>query len=328
MRIAFVGKGGSGKTTAASLVIRTLLAQDERVLAIDADINQHLGESLGLSRDILRQTPELGNATLALKEILRGSNPRIPSADQMVKTTPPGSGSHLIMADDGDPVLDTFAYQSGRLSFLRTGGFQDQDLGQRCFHAKTGAVELVLNHLIDGPDTWVIVDMTAGADAFASGLFTRFDLTVLLVEPTQKSVSVWEQYKSYARNFGVSLAALGNKVQDKDDIAYLERACGEDLLGSLGQSAWVRQSERGGPLSIGDLEAENRLVLDDLIAFAGGHHRNWETYWRWAKHFHIQNAGSWANAAAGCDVTQQIDDAFLSQFSAGTEALRLHEVMI
>ena len=29
-----------------------------------------------------------------------------------------------------------------------------------------------------------MVDMTAGADSFASGLFTRFDLTFLVCEPT------------------------------------------------------------------------------------------------------------------------------------------------
>ena len=33
-----------------------------------------------------------------------------------------------------------------------------------CYHAKTGAVELYLNHLADGPGEYVVVDCTAGAD--------------------------------------------------------------------------------------------------------------------------------------------------------------------
>jgi CO dehydrogenase maturation factor len=53
------------------------------------------------------------------------------------------------------------------------GGFTEDDLGVACYHAKTGAVELLLSHLVDGPGEYVVVDMTAGADAFASGLFTR-----------------------------------------------------------------------------------------------------------------------------------------------------------
>ena len=52
--IAVAGKGGSGKTTVASLVIRYLKRNRlEPILAVDADPNANLGESLGLS---VRQT--------------------------------------------------------------------------------------------------------------------------------------------------------------------------------------------------------------------------------------------------------------------------------
>ncbi|MBO0849661.1 MAG: AAA family ATPase, partial [Pseudonocardia sp.] len=51
MRIAFVGKGGSGKTTLAALFTRYLAELGLSVLAIDADINQHLGQALGLDEE-------------------------------------------------------------------------------------------------------------------------------------------------------------------------------------------------------------------------------------------------------------------------------------
>ncbi|CAM5528647.1 hypothetical protein SFUMM280S_03018 [Streptomyces fumanus] len=54
MRIAFVGKGGSGKTTLSALLIRHLAATGAPVVAIDADINQHLGAALGLDEAISR----------------------------------------------------------------------------------------------------------------------------------------------------------------------------------------------------------------------------------------------------------------------------------
>ncbi|MGA2826585.1 MAG: hypothetical protein ABSF03_10725, partial [Streptosporangiaceae bacterium] len=38
---------------------------------------------------------------------------------------------------------------------------------------------------------YVVVDCTAGAESFASGMFTRFDLTFLVAEPTRKGVGVW-----------------------------------------------------------------------------------------------------------------------------------------
>jgi CO dehydrogenase maturation factor len=47
--IAFAAKGGVGKTTVAALVIRHLVAQKEGpILAVDADPNSNLGETLGL----------------------------------------------------------------------------------------------------------------------------------------------------------------------------------------------------------------------------------------------------------------------------------------
>jgi len=52
--IAVAGKGGSGKTTVASLIIRYLKKVGRKpILAVDADPNANLGESLGLS---VRQT--------------------------------------------------------------------------------------------------------------------------------------------------------------------------------------------------------------------------------------------------------------------------------
>src|SRR5258706_9787008 len=48
MRIAFVGRVGSGKTTCAAAFSRYLAAQDLPVLAIDAGANRRLGIALGL----------------------------------------------------------------------------------------------------------------------------------------------------------------------------------------------------------------------------------------------------------------------------------------
>jgi CO dehydrogenase maturation factor len=47
--IAVAGKGGTGKTTVASLLVRILGAKTDSVLGIDADPNSNLAESLGLT---------------------------------------------------------------------------------------------------------------------------------------------------------------------------------------------------------------------------------------------------------------------------------------
>ena len=50
--IAVAGKGGSGKTTVSALIIRYLIKSGMKpILAVDADPNANLGESLGISVD-------------------------------------------------------------------------------------------------------------------------------------------------------------------------------------------------------------------------------------------------------------------------------------
>src|SRR6185295_10760635 len=113
MKIAFVGKGGAGKTTLASLFSRMLAGDGERVLAIDADINQHLATALGASPAQAASWPALGEHLDALKEYLRGDNPRIPSAQAMAKTTPPGRGSRLVRPFEANPVFDACVRRIG-----------------------------------------------------------------------------------------------------------------------------------------------------------------------------------------------------------------------
>ncbi|MFF5975310.1 ATP-binding protein [Streptomyces sp. NPDC012769] len=317
MKIAFVGKGGSGKTTLSSLFIRHLAAAGAPVVAVDADINQHLGAALGLSDEEAAALPAMGAHLPLIKEYLRGSNPRITSADTMIKTTPPGEGSRLLRVREDNPVYEACArpvpLDDGGIRLMATGPFTESDLGVACYHSKVGAVELCLNHLVDGPDEYVVVDMTAGSDSFASGMFTRFDMTFLVAEPTRKGISVYRQYKEYARDFGVALKVVGNKVQGTDDVEFLRAEVGDDLLVTVGHSDWVRAMEKGRPPRFELLEAANRTALQALQDAADDSyaHRDWERYTRQMVHFHLRNAESWGNAKTGADLAAQVDPGFV-----------------
>lgn len=138
-------------------------------------------------------------------------------------------------------------------------------------------------------------------------------MTFLIVEPTRKGVSVYRQYKEYARDFGIALNVVGNKVQAQDDVDFLQDEVGDDLLVTVGHSDWVRSMEKGHPAPFELLEAENRVALQMLEDAAEDSYayRDWERYTRQMVHFHLRNAESWGNAKTGADLAAQVDPAFV-----------------
>lgn len=317
MKIAFVGKGGSGKTTLSSLFVRYLAAGGAPVVAVDADINQHLGVALGLTDQAAAAIPAMGEHLTEIKDYLRGDNPRIASAASMVKTTPPGHGSRLLRAGGDDPIHSRLAVDVAGAKLMVTGPFSDEDLGVSCYHSKTGAVELYLNHLVDGPGEYVVVDSTAGAESFASGMFTRFDLTFLVAEPTRKGVAVYRQWTDYAADYDVALTVVGNKVHGPDDVAFLREHVGDALLCCVGQSGAVRAMEQGRPFDLVDLDDRDRAALGMLRAAVDARVKDWAKFTRQTVEFHLKNAYAWANTATGVNLADQVDPDFV----LGPEAL-------
>jgi CO dehydrogenase maturation factor len=320
VKIAFVGKGGSGKTTLASLFTGYLADAGRPVLAIDADINQHLAVALGATDEEALSLPTLGENMTLIKEYLRGDNPLIADAASMIKTTPPGRGSRLVTPFEANPVAEACFSEVGGVRLAVTGQFEEDDLGVACYHSKVGAVELLLNHMVDGADEYAVVDMTAGADSFASGLFTRFDLTFLVCEPTVRSVGVYRQYTGYARDYGVRVAVVGNKVDDADDVAFLSEEIGDDLLCWISRSGFVKAGERGRHLPISELEPANAAALAAMRTALDACQKDWVRYASQAAEFHVRNATAWGNGRAGEDLTGQVDPQFVLRPAANAAA--------
>jgi CO dehydrogenase maturation factor len=310
MKIAFIGKGGSGKTTISSLFARYLAEQQLPVLAVDADINQHLAQALGMEPHEAITLPPMGIEINRIKDYFRGSNPRIHSAATMIKTTPPGRGSRFAYLNEPNPVFEYFERTINGVRVMAVGEFTEEDLGIKCYHSKVGAAEILLNHLIDGEKEYVIVDMTAGADSFASGIFTKFDVMFLVAEPTLKSIGVYEQYKKYAKDYGVNIKVVANKIEDDADVAFVEKHVGADLVASFHRSSFVRSFEKGIGQPFKELEGENVAALSLMRDEVDHCKKNWDAFYRNAAEFHIKNADGWANEATGENTKLQIDPEF------------------
>ncbi|MEK7187281.1 MAG: ATP-binding protein [Patescibacteria group bacterium] len=267
MRIAFVGKGGSGKTTLSALFAQ-YISRKYPVLAIDGDLNMHLGPLLGFPELPPEKHISHPAATKTIKTHLQGKNDRIKELIHFRKTTPPTPGSNFVAIHNSqDPVVVEFGLRNRNISFLTVGTYDTEEIGAGCYHNNLAILENVLSHLIDTKGV-AVVDMVAGVDAFANTLHAQFDLLVLVVEPTKRGLEVFKQYKELSQGAGVhdALFVIGNKVRSEDDEEFLRKHIPpEKLLGILRESQYLRDKDReGGSLEVEKLETENRELLQTI----------------------------------------------------------------
>ncbi|MDP9444439.1 MAG: AAA family ATPase [Actinomycetota bacterium] len=79
MKVAVVGKGGSGKTTTSAVLARTFARPGRNTLALDCDSNPNLGISLGLGEEETERLVSVRDAVDA------GEEAHASSADELVE---------------------------------------------------------------------------------------------------------------------------------------------------------------------------------------------------------------------------------------------------
>ncbi len=273
MKIAFVGKGGSGKTTVSSLFAQHA-SYIQQVLAIDADINMHMAELLGITENPVSMLISEKQPSDELKKHLRGNNKRVLSNDHFKKSTPPGSGCNLINSTrPSDWFMGRFSRAvSQTLSLVTVGTYSEEGIASSCYHNNLAILENTLSHTTD--DGLIVVDMVAGTDAFASTLFAQFDVLFFVAEPTMRSLAVFDQYKNLAEKGGVldRLFVVGNKIDDADDEQYVRSVVGDKYVASISRSSQILNVDKGrSALNAADLNADDLAALRTIEALAKKH---------------------------------------------------------
>lgn len=309
MRVSFLGKGGSGKTTVAAAFIKHLDNKNKNVLAIDADMNVHLGKTLEMP--IL----SLGEKDLEIENYLEENrtngvltiNFRMP----VIGTTPPALSSRFIKMTETDAFLSSYATSKNNIRLLTVGTYNEGDVGYSCYHGKLGTAELIFNRLLDTKQDFVVADGTAGVDSLGTSMFFVSDINVFVIEPTQKSVSVLEDFEEISKKLDIKNYVIVNKVEDQQDIDFIEKHIDKSkIIGYIKQSRQLKKVDQGDNSAFDEFVEEQKELFNKLEEILSQQNRDWDKYYQILLSLYQVNIDSWYNAYYGEDLAKFIDTDF------------------
>lgn len=269
MRIAFVGKGGSGKSTLSASFATYVSKQNTRpVVVFDADLNIHAPELLGFNTIPFEKHLSHPVVAKSIQKWLIGNND-IQNLGAFRKSTPPTRKSNIINIESiNETPLQSFGLHKGNLSVFAVGTYQEQDIGASCYHNNLAILESILNHTND-KNGYIIADMVAGVDSFAGTLHAQFDLTCLIVEPTMRSVEVYTRYIELATEAGIadSVRVIGNKIRNDTDRDFITSHIPKNkIIDYFTDDEYIRTIDQDGTiLDTTKLLTSNQELLKNIL---------------------------------------------------------------
>lgn len=227
MKIAFVGKGGSGKSSVSWLAVKTLEDMGSMVLAIDADHNMDLTSNLGLNPET---TPLMHTTERAFMEMIGMA--KEDTLSNVVNKKEDSLPSFTLSPQDTYTSSITTKV-SKNLSLINVGlGSPDVMFSTKCAHGLSGPLKYYLG-LLDEKDDFVVIDSVAGADMLNYGLYAGIDAVIGVVEPHRNSIKVFEQIEDICRKSLIPCFVIINKPTDNDFYKDFISKNTEKILGEI-----------------------------------------------------------------------------------------------
>jgi CO dehydrogenase maturation factor len=217
MKIAVVGKGGSGKTTLAGTLARVLARRHQRVLAIDGDPNPNLALMLGMARE---QAERIRSIPPSLVEAVSGS----------------GAGpATLRLTIERERVLGEYAADApGGVKLIVMGKPADGSAGSGCMCASHRAVRgLITEMTAAGEHT--ITDMEAGLEHLKRGTARNVQAMLIVAEPYYRSLEAAARTFSLANELKIPhIYTVANKVRSDADRGAIDAYCAQHGMPLIG----------------------------------------------------------------------------------------------
>jgi CO dehydrogenase maturation factor len=219
---ALAGKGGSGKTTLAGMLIKYLLKNEKTpVLAVDADCNANLNEVLGLE-----VTDTLGHAR---EEMKKGQVPSGMTKDVFMSMRLEQS---IIESDDFDLVV------------------MGQPEGAGCYCAANTLLTGFLERLT-GNYPYMVMDNEAGMEHISRLTTNNVDVLLIVSDTSRRGLQAAVRINKLANelNIGVRKSyAIINQVKEKPSEVILNILKDGDLelIGAIPEDRMIYEYDLNG----------------------------------------------------------------------------------
>ncbi len=217
MKIAVSGKGGVGKTTFASFLIRALADEGKKVLAIDADPDANLAQALGVdnSEDIV--------PVAQMKELI----------EERTEARPGTMGSFFKLNPTVNDLPDRLSVEVDGIKLMVMGSVKTGGAG--CVCPESVLLKHLVRHVVLARDEAVVMDMEAGLEHLGRGTAMSVDMLVVVVEPGRRSIETAHQIRRLAGDIGIKkLSFVGNKIRSEKDRDFLVKQMPDfEFLGFL-----------------------------------------------------------------------------------------------
>jgi len=204
MKIAISGKGGVGKTTFASFLIRALADQGKKVLAIDADPDANLAQALGIK----------GGTEIVpiskMKDLI----------EERTETKLGTMGSFFKLNPKVDDLPERLSLEVDGIKVMVLGGVKKGGAG--CICPESTLLKSLVRHIVLARNEAIILDMEAGLEHLGRGTAMAVDRLIVVVEPGRRSIETANQIHKMAGDIGIKkLSLVGNKIRSEKDREFL-----------------------------------------------------------------------------------------------------------
>ncbi len=207
MKIAITGKGGVGKTTISAGLALIIKEHGKKIIAIDCDPDMNLGLSLGFA-DYDKITP-----ICEMKELI-AQRTEVESLDK--------PATFFKLNPEVSDIPEKFAVEHHGVRLLVMG--KVDKAGGGCMCPENTFIKSLLAHLILGRDEFVILDMVAGSEHLGRATAKNVDALLIVVEPTDLSVSTAKHIKNLSAELGIKqIYFVANKIRNNSDEDFLKK---------------------------------------------------------------------------------------------------------